>query len=126
MHKRNAFEKYQQQMTTSDKIATKITNFSGSLRFVYIHLVWWTGWFALNSALLHVNFDKYPYGLLTMILSLEAILLSTFIMIGQNLSSARDKVQAEHQYKHQEKELKLQTKILYEQNKILEELQKKK
>jgi len=121
MHK-NWHQRHQETLTISDKVADSVTAFAGTMRFIYVHFVWWTFWFLINSNFTHVAFDKYPYNLLTMILSLEAILLATLIMISQNRQASRDKVQAEHQYEHQEKELKLQTQILLDQNKILEEL----
>src|ERR671926_124730 len=71
-----------------DRIADIITNFSGSMAFVYFHAVWFGLWVLLNVGLIHVpyvsEFDPFPFGLLTMIVSLEAIFLSTFVLISQN------------------------------------------
>lgn len=125
MTNKNWHQQYQDGLSKTDKIADKVTSFAGTIHFIYVHFIWWTIWFVINSSLLHLTFDKYPYNLLTMLLSLEAILLATLIMISQNRQAERDKVQAEHQYKHQESELKLQTKILLDQNKILSELKEK-
>ena len=74
-----------------DQTADQITAFAGSMRFVYIHLIWFGAWIALNVGLAGVDheFDKYPFGLLTMIVSLEAIFLATFVMISQNRQAAR-------------------------------------
>ena len=74
-----------------DETADRITKIAGSMRFVYIHLAWFGFWIALNVGLAGVNheFDRFPFGLLTMIVSLEAIFLSTFVMISQNRQSAR-------------------------------------
>jgi len=69
------------------KIAEKISDFAGSMGFVYFHAVWFTLWILGGEGLLrpYINkFDPFPYGLLTMIVSLEAIFLATFIMINQN------------------------------------------
>ncbi len=69
------------------KLADWITNFSGSIYFVYFHVVWFTLWIVVNQGMLEpyiYPFDPFPYGLLTMIVSLEAIFLSTFILIAQN------------------------------------------
>src|ERR1043166_4679804 len=57
-----------------DQTADRITGFAGSMRFVYIHLMWFGAWIALNVGLAGVDheFDKFPFGLLTMIVSLEA------------------------------------------------------
>ncbi|MEH1834294.1 MAG: DUF1003 domain-containing protein [Nostoc sp.] len=68
-----------------DRIADAITSFSGHIVFVYVHIVWFGGWIIVNTGKLGVHpFDPFPYGLLTMIVSLEAIFLSTFVLISQN------------------------------------------
>ncbi len=69
------------------RIAEFISNFAGSMNFVYFHVIWFSLWIAFNHGLfesLFPAFDPFPYGLLTMIVSLEAIFLATFIMINQN------------------------------------------
>ena len=69
------------------KLAQAITDWAGSMRFAYLHVVWFGSWIAINhGALAPVVpvFDPFPYGLLTMVVSLEAIFLSTFIMVAQN------------------------------------------
>jgi uncharacterized membrane protein len=63
--------------SAQNRIADTITGFAGSMWFVYLHIVWFTVWIAMGV-------ERYPYGLLTMIVSLEAIFLSTFVMISQN------------------------------------------
>jgi uncharacterized membrane protein len=82
---------------TEDRVADAITNFSGTMRFVYIHALWFTVWITCNQGLFGRSaiWDPYPYGLLTMIVSLEAIFLSTFVMISQNRQAAREKVRAD-------------------------------
>jgi uncharacterized membrane protein len=68
-----------------DRIADIITSFSGRMIFIYVHIVWFGAWILLNTGYFGVQpFDPYPYGLLTMIVSLEAIFLSTFVLISQN------------------------------------------
>ena len=67
--------------SVQNRIADAITDFAGSMWFVYIHIVWFGLWIGLGA-------EKYPYGLLTMIVSLEAIFLSTFVMISQNRADA--------------------------------------
>ena len=68
-----------------DRIADIITSFSGRMIFAYVHIVWFGLWIILNTGRLGVPvFDPFPYGLLTMIVSLEAIFLSTFVLISQN------------------------------------------
>jgi uncharacterized membrane protein len=68
-----------------DRSADAITAFSGRMLFVYVHVIWFTAWILFNTGRLGVPpFDPFPYGLLTMIVSLEAIFLSTFVLISQN------------------------------------------
>jgi uncharacterized membrane protein/CheY-like chemotaxis protein len=71
-----------------DRIANGMTTFSGSMPFFYVHIVWFLVWIFINTGHLGVPiFDPFPYGLLTMIVSLEAIFLSTFVLISQNILS---------------------------------------
>lgn len=74
-----------------DRTADKVTSFAGSLKFVYIHSIWFGVWIVLNIGLAGagLEFDKFPFGLLTMIVSLEAIFLATFVMVSQNRQAAR-------------------------------------
>jgi uncharacterized membrane protein len=68
-----------------ERLADGITSFSGRMSFVYFHALWFGAWLLLNTGRLGIApFDPYPYGLLTMIVSLEAIFLSTFVLISQN------------------------------------------
>lgn len=72
-----------------DRIADLITSVSGRMIFVYVHCVWFGFWILFNTGGFGVRvFDPFPYGLLTMIVSLEAIFLSTFVLISQNRLSA--------------------------------------
>jgi len=81
------------ERTLQDRIADAITGFSGHMLFVYAHIAWFAIWLILNTGRLGFRpFDPFPYGLLTMIVSLEAIFLSTFVLISQNRMSE----QAEH------------------------------
>jgi uncharacterized membrane protein len=73
------------ERTPEQRLADTITSFSGRMAFVYMHIVWFSVWILLNSGLFNIKpFDPFPYGLLTMIVSLEAIFLSTFVLISQN------------------------------------------
>lgn len=74
------------QQSLQDRIANGMTTFSGSMLFFYIHVIWFVLWFLLNSGHLGITpFDPYPYGFLTVVVSLEAIFLATFVLISQNL-----------------------------------------
>lgn len=82
--------------TLQEIIADKITDFSGSMLFVVFHIVWFALWFVLNSGWFGFKpFDPFPYGLLTMVVSLEAIFLSTFVLISQNRMSKQEQQRAE-------------------------------
>jgi uncharacterized membrane protein len=73
------------QRSLQSRIADAITSFSGRMIFVYVHIVWFGVWILLNTGRFGVYvFDPFPYGLLTMVVSLEAIFLSTFVLISQN------------------------------------------
>src|SRR3954463_6916009 len=74
-----------------NRIADRITTFSGSMTFVYLHIIWFASWIGFGV-------EKYPFGLLTMIVSLEAIFLSTFVMISQNRADAKRQVIADQQW----------------------------
>lgn len=77
------------QRTTEERLADAITDFSGRMYFVYFHIVWFGIWILMNLGYFGIQpFDPYPFGLLTMIVSLEAIFLATFVLISQNRLSA--------------------------------------
>jgi uncharacterized membrane protein len=74
--------------TRADRLVDGISRFCGSMFFVYLHVIWFALWIGINlSPIGHLRFDPFPFGLLTMVVSLEAILLSTFILITQNRQS---------------------------------------
>lgn len=93
-HERSLLEAVLQ---AQDRAADHVTSFAGSLKFVYIHSVWFAAWIVLNVGVLgaSLEFDKFPFGLLTMIVSLEAIFLSTFVMVSQNRQSARADIRSQ-------------------------------
>lgn len=79
----------QERSTLQDRLADGLTWFSGNLWFVYLHVVWFAWWIAQNVGFIgHRRFDPFPFGLLTLIVSLEAIFLSTFVLISQNREAA--------------------------------------
>jgi uncharacterized membrane protein len=83
------------------------------MRFVYLHVIWFTCWIALGV-------EAYPYGLLTMIVSLEAIFLSTFVMISQNRADSKREVLANHQWETVQKEDEQNKELLQLSHRILE------
>jgi uncharacterized membrane protein len=82
---------------TEDRVADRVTAFAGSLNFVYIHSVWFGLWIAVNAGVLGATmvFDEFPYGLLTMVVSLEAIFLATIVMVSQNRQAARSDIRSD-------------------------------
>ncbi len=99
--------------SVQNRIADRITQFAGSMAFVYIHIVWFGSWIAFGV-------EKYPYGLLTMIVSLEAIFLSTFVMISQNRADAKRQVVADLQWQTVQEEDHQNQQLLDLSNQILE------
>jgi uncharacterized membrane protein len=87
------------------RTADAITAFSGSMTFVYLHVIWFGFWIGFGV-------EDYPFGLLTMIVSLEAIFLSTFVLISQNRADARRQVIADEQWKMVQEEDKQNVELL--------------
>jgi uncharacterized membrane protein len=82
---------HEQRQSVENRVADHITDFAGSMRFVYLHIAWFAGWILFRV-------ESYPYGLLTMIVSLEAIFLSTFVMISQNRADTKRVALANQQW----------------------------
>lgn len=76
-----------EQRTPADRLAERIASFCGRMSFVWVHVVWFGGWILLNTIPGIPHIDPFPFTFLTLIVSLEAIFLSTFILISQNLDS---------------------------------------
>jgi uncharacterized membrane protein len=96
-----------------NRIADQITRFAGSMLFVYLHIIWFAAWIGLRV-------EQYPFGLLTMIVSLEAIFLSTFVMISQNRADEKRQVLADHQWQTVQEEEQQDEELLQLSNQILE------
>ena len=99
--------------SVQNRVADRITDFAGSMRFVYLHILWFGLWIGLGA-------ESYPYGLLTMIVSLEAIFLSTFVMISQNRADAKRQVIADQQWQTVKEEDTQNEELLQLSNQILE------
>jgi uncharacterized membrane protein len=80
-----------------DRVSDGVTAFAGSVPFVYLHAAWFAAWIALNVGAVGASivFDRFPFGLLTLVVSLEAIFLSTFILISQNRQAERSEVRSQ-------------------------------
>ncbi|HST52749.1 MAG TPA: DUF1003 domain-containing protein [Pyrinomonadaceae bacterium] len=104
---RNANEEAEEKLTTLQKIADWLAWFSGSMPFLIIHAFWFIIWISLNTFLSSLfppnadgsrGFDPFPFGLLTMVVSLEAIFLACFVLISQNRQAQKDKVRSDIEY----------------------------
>ena len=99
------------------RLADRITTFAGSMNFVWIHAVLFALWM--------VVFEKNPWPTLTLVVSLEAIFLSTFVMIGQNRQAAFQQAKADHDFEAQELELKTNTDLTRQIHVLTEELHRR-
>jgi uncharacterized membrane protein len=103
----------ERRTSVENRVADRITAFSGSMNFVYLHVIWFSCWIGF-----HV--EAYPYGLLTMIVSLEAIFLSTFVMISQNRADEKREVIANAQWQTVQEEDEQNRELLQLSQQILE------
>jgi uncharacterized membrane protein len=94
-----------------NRIADLITRFAGSMVFVYVHIIWFGLWIGLRV-------EKFPFGLLTMMVSLEAIFLSTFLLISQNRADERRQLLADAEWKLVQKQQR-ENELEVKQNKQL-------
>ena len=97
------------------RAADAITSFAGSMWFVYLHVAWFVLWLKYEPFK-----DVFPYGLLTMIVSLEAIFLSTFVMISQNRADEKRQVLADHQWEMIQAEEKQNEQLLEMSKRLIE------
>jgi uncharacterized membrane protein len=115
--KNPALAQHQQELARAfeNRLADDITRFAGSMRFVYLHIVWFALWILLQV-------EHYPYGLLTMIVSLESIFLSTFLLISQNRSDERRQAVADQQWESVQVSQEQQNEVLRNTRQILESI----
>jgi uncharacterized membrane protein len=99
------------------RVADRITAFAGSMSFVYVHIALFAFWMLF--------FERSPWPTLTLAVSLEAIFLSTFVMIGQNRQSAFQEAKADHDFVEEEQELKLNTDLTRQIHDLTVELHSK-
>jgi CRP/FNR family cyclic AMP-dependent transcriptional regulator len=95
---RNVNEEIQVKSTLLERIADGIATFSGSMPFLIGNAVWFLGWILWNTMPWQLQFDPFPFGLLTMIVSLEAIFLSCFVLISQDRQAVKDRVRSDIEY----------------------------
>ena len=99
------------------RVADAITAFAGSMMFVYLHILVFAVWM--------LAVEKSPWPTLTLVVSLEAIFLSTFVMIGQNRAAGFQQAKADHDFKEQEMELKTTTELTRTIHMFTEELHRR-
>ncbi|MBI3761245.1 MAG: DUF1003 domain-containing protein [Chloroflexi bacterium] len=93
-------EAIEEQITTVQRIADFLAAFSGTITFLPVHLGWFIAWVIFNLPAHPAlrPFDPFPFGLLTMIVSLEAIFLSCFVLISQSRQAAKDRIRSDVEY----------------------------
>ena len=96
------------------RVADAITAFAGSMAFVYVHILLFAAWM--------IWFEKSPWPTLTLVVSLEAIFLSTFVMIGQNRQASFAQAKADHDFVSQEQELATNTELTKQIHQLTSEL----
>jgi CRP/FNR family transcriptional regulator, cyclic AMP receptor protein len=96
---RNVNAEMEERITFLQRVSDWIAAFSGSLTFLALNAIWFFSWISINTFDLSVPaFDPFPFGLLTMIVSLEAIFLSVFVLISQNRQAQKDRVRSDIEY----------------------------
>ncbi len=107
------------------KFADAVTAFVGNMTFLYLHAFWFLIWVVINIEFSEYTFDSYPFGLLTMIVSLEAIFLTTLVMVSQNVQAQRAEVRAEQDYQVNltaEKEIQKLYELLLVNNRMTQDV----
>jgi len=112
---RNINEEMEVRSTTLERAADLIAEYSGSIQFLVLNAVWFLLWIVWNSLSFVPHFDPYPYGFLTMVVSLEAIFLSIFVLVSQNRQAAKDRLRADAEY---EVNLKAELEITHLHEKV--------
>jgi uncharacterized membrane protein len=114
---RNVNAEIEQKRKAVDRIADAIATFAGSMPFVIFHVVFFSAWILLNLDIIPgiAAFDPFPFGLLTMAVSLEAIFLSVFVLLSQNLQSAKERVRSDVEY---EVNLKAELEVFHLHEKV--------
>lgn len=96
----NKNEQIKKLSTFGDKVADLVTSWAGSTAFLILNIIWFVSWILINTGVFGKDliFDEYPFGFLTMVVSLEAIILAVFVLISQNRQSERSEIRAELDY----------------------------
>ena len=118
---KNWHQKAQERLTLGDRVADGVSSGMGSWRFIIIQTIIIAAWIGGNAWLLF-HFDPFPFIFLNLAFSAQAAYATPIIMMSQNRAAARDKVQAEHQYEHQEKELALNTELTKQVHELTQQI----
>jgi uncharacterized membrane protein len=108
-----ALQRHRQDRDLQARLADWITKFAGSMLFVYLHVFWFALWIVFRV-------EAFPFGLLTMIVSLEAIFLSTFVLISQNRADEKRALLADHQWELVQQEERQNEELLSLSKEILD------
>ena len=111
--------------TFSDKVADVIAAFCGSMAFVWVHIAWFGAWIVINTIAPIKHLDPFPFQFLTLIVSLEAIFLSTFVLIGQNRQAAFQRAKADNDYQDVNVLLEENTRLTRRIHDLTEELHRR-
>lgn len=123
MDHQNWNKRHEQSLGRSDRIAIGINNTVGSMKFIVIATLIIIAWITFNVVSIFVaHWDPYPFILLNLAFSAFAFYSSPLILMAGNIAAARDKIQAEHQYEHQEKELALNTNLTKNVQKLAQDI----
>lgn len=95
---RNVNEQVERTDNVLLRMADWIANFSGSITFLILHIVFFAAWLLVNALASQLSFDPYPFNFLTMVVSLEAIILSTLLLFSGNRQAARDRIRSDIEY----------------------------
>jgi len=126
MPRRKAKKLFEEKLTWSDQLAQYISNFVGNIWFVWIHTLIFLIWIVANVVLGDKGWDPYPFIFLVLVVSLEAIFLSTFVLMAQNRESKENEIRDMLDYDvdvHSAEEIQELKKMLKQ---VLDEVQKNK
>jgi len=117
---------FDEKLSWSDKIAQRIADFTGNIRFVWIHVTIFTIWIMANLLLGDSGWDPYPFIFLILVVSLEAIFLSTFVLMAQNRESRENEIRDQLDYEVDVKSAEEIQKLKRMLSQVLEEIQNSK
>ncbi len=118
---KNWHQKAQERLTIGERVADAVSVGMGSWRFIIVQTIIIFAWI-MGNVWLFFHFDPFPFIFLNLAFSAQAAYATPIIMMSQNRAAARDKVQAEHQYEHQERELAINTQLTKEVHELTKQI----